>query len=103
MLSLYAITKKANEIFAKYFYTRYGLETIGLRYFNVFGEKQDANSFNAAVVPIFVKYLINGETPTINGDGEQSRDFTYVKNVIEANLKACLAPKEACQINKSFK
>lgn len=68
---------------------------VGLRYFNVFGRRQDPNGAYAAVIPKFIKQLLNGETPTINGDGKQSRDFTYIENVIEANLKACLAPKEA--------
>ena len=66
-----------------------------LRYFNVFGRRQDPNGAYAAVIPKFIKQLLNGETPTINGDGRQSRDFTYIENVIEANLKACLAPHEA--------
>lgn len=95
-LSPYAITKKVTEFYAKNFYELYGLETIGLRYFNVFGKKQDPHSLYAAVIPIFVKKLINNEAPTIHGDGKQSRDFTYVENVIQANLKACLASQEAC-------
>ena len=73
----------------------YGLETVGLRYFNVFGRRQDPNGAYAAVIPKFIKQLLSGERPTINGDGRQSRDFTYIENVIEANLKACLAEKEA--------
>lgn len=95
LLSPYAITKKVDELYAKNFFDLYGLETIGLRYFNVFGKKQDPYSYYAAVIPKFVKSLLNDEAPTINGDGKQSRDFTYVENVIEANLKACLASKEA--------
>ena len=66
-----------------------------MRYFNVFGHRQDPNGAYAAVIPKFIKQLMNGERPTINGDGKQSRDFTYIENVIEANLKACLAPHEA--------
>ena len=66
-----------------------------MRYFNVFGRRQDPNGAYAAVIPKFIKQLLDGETPTINGDGKQSRDFTYIENVIEANLKACLAPHEA--------
>lgn len=73
----------------------YGLETIGLRYFNVFGRRQDPHGNYAAAIPKFVKALLNNEAPTIDGDGKQSRDFTYINNVIEANLKACLAPKVA--------
>lgn len=95
LLSPYAITKKVNELYAKNFFDLYGLETIGLRYFNVFGKRQDPNSYYAAVIPKFVKCLINNEAPTINGDGRQSRDFTYIENVIEANLKACLSSVEA--------
>ena len=93
-LSPYAITKKVNELYARNFYELYKLPVIGLRYFNVFGKKQDCNSVYAAVIPIFIKKLLNEETPTINGDGKQSRDFTYIKNAVEANLKACLADKE---------
>lgn len=95
LLSPYALTKRANEEYAKLYTKLYELETIGLRYFNVFGRRQDPNGAYAAVIPKFIKQLLNGETPTINGDGKQSRDFTYIENVIEANLKACLAPKEA--------
>jgi len=94
-LSPYAITKKVNELYARNFYELYKLSVIGLRYFNVFGEKQDCDSAYAAVIPIFIKKLLKKEAPTINGDGKQSRDFTYIENVIEANLKACLADKGA--------
>ena len=73
----------------------FGLDTYGLRYFNVFGRRQDPHGVYAAVIPKFIKQLLDGESPTINGDGRQSRDFTYIENVIEANLKACLAPHEA--------
>lgn len=95
ILSPYALTKKINEEFADLYFRLYGLETVGMRYFNVFGRRQDPNGFYAAVIPKFVKQLINNEAPQINGDGETSRDFTYIDNVIEANLKACLAGKEA--------
>jgi len=96
LLSPYAITKKVCELYGRNFYYLYNLETLGLRYFNVFGKRQDPNSVYAAVIPLFVKKILNNEVPVINGDGRQSRDFTYIENVIEANLKACLAPKEAC-------
>ena len=92
LLSPYAVSKRANEEWAKQYTRHYGLDTYGLRYFNVFGRRQDPNGAYAAVIPRFIKQLINGESPIINGDGQQSRDFTYVENVIEANLKACLAP-----------
>ena len=85
-LSPYAITKYVNELYADIFSKTYGLETIGLRYFNVFGRKQDPNGAYAAVIPKFVTQLINGESPVINGDGNYSRDFTYIDNVIQANL-----------------
>lgn len=95
LLSPYALTKQCDEEWAKQYTLHYGLETVGLRYFNVFGRRQDPDGAYAAVIPKFIKQLLNGETPTIHGDGRQSRDFTYVENVVEANLKACLAPKEA--------
>jgi len=95
LLSPYALTKCADEEWAKQYSRHYGLKTIGLRYFNVFGRRQDPNGAYAAVIPKFIKQLLNNERPTINGDGKQSRDFTYIENVIEANLKACLAPDEA--------
>lgn len=95
LLSPYALTKRCDEEWAKQYTRHYGLETVGLRYFNVFGRRQDPDGAYAAVIPKFIKMLLNGETPTINGDGRQSRDFTYIENVIEANLKACAAPKEA--------
>lgn len=94
-LSPYAVTKIACELYAYNFHHLYGLETIGLRYFNVFGPMQDADTPYAAVIPIFVKKLLNDEPPTINGDGEATRDFTYVANVVEANIKACFAGKDA--------
>lgn len=95
LLSPYALTKRVDEEFAKLYTRLYGLDTYGLRYFNVFGRRQDPDGAYAAVIPKFIKMLMNGETPTINGDGMQSRDFTYIENVIEANLKACLTPHEA--------
>lgn len=95
LMSPYALTKRCDEEWAKQYTMHYGLPTVGLRYFNVFGRRQNPNGAYAAVIPKFIKQLLAGERPTINGDGQQSRDFTYVENVIEANLKACLAPKEA--------
>lgn len=95
LLSPYAVTKRADEEWAKQYTRHYGLDTYGLRYFNVFGRRQDPNGAYAAVIPKFIRQLIHGEVPTINGDGRQSRDFTYIENVIEANLKACIASHEA--------
>ena len=95
LLSPYALTKRVDEEYGKLYYKLYGLDTYGMRYFNVFGRRQDPNGAYAAVIPKFIKQLMNGEQPTINGDGKQSRDFTYIENVIEANLKACLASSEA--------
>lgn len=95
LLSPYALTKMCDEEWAKQYTMHYGLPTVGLRYFNVFGRRQDPDGAYAAVIPKFLKQLMNGQRPTINGDGMQSRDFTYIENVIEANLKACLAPSEA--------
>ena len=95
LLSPYALTKMCDEEWAKQYTRHYGLDTYGLRYFNVFGKRQDPDGAYAAVIPKFLKMLINDQVPTINGDGKQSRDFTYVENVVEANLKACLAPHEA--------
>ena len=95
LLSPYALTKRCDEEWAKLYTRLYGLDTYGMRYFNVFGRRQDPHGAYAAVIPKFIKQLLNGEQPTINGDGKQSRDFTYIENVIEANLKACLASHEA--------
>lgn len=92
LLSPYALTKRTNEEYGKLYYSLYGLETYGLRYFNVFGKRQNPDGAYAAVIPKWIKQIMNGETPVIHGDGKQSRDFTYIENVIEANLKACLAP-----------
>jgi UDP-N-acetylglucosamine 4-epimerase len=93
-LSPYAITKYVNELYADIFSKTYGLETIGLRYFNVFGRKQDPNGAYAAVIPKFVSQLMAGESPVINGDGNYSRDFTYIDNVIQANLLSLVTTNE---------
>lgn len=95
LLSPYALTKRVTEEYGKLYKKLYGLDTYGLRYFNVFGRRQNPDGAYAAVIPKFIKLLINNEQPIINGDGKQSRDFTYIENVIEANLKACLASSEA--------
>lgn len=95
LLSPYALTKRVDEEYGKLYKKLYGLDTYGLRYFNVFGRRQNPEGMYAAVIPKFIKLLLNDEVPTINGDGRQSRDFTYIDNVIEANLKACLASSEA--------
>ena len=95
LLSPYALSKRADEEWAKQYTMHYGLPTVGLRYFNVFGRRQDPNGAYAAVIPKFIKQLMAGERPTINGDGKQSRDFTYIENVIEANLKAAISPEKA--------
>ena len=94
-LSPYAITKLVGEQYCKVFYEIYGLETVSLRYFNVFGPRQDPNSHYAAVIPKFITAMLNDERPVIFGDGEQSRDFTYVQNNVDANLLACTAPNAA--------
>lgn len=93
-LSPYAITKYVNELYASVFSRVYGMECVGLRYFNVFGKRQDPFGAYAAVIPLWVKQMINLERPVINGQGEYSRDFTYVANVVEANEKAMLADGE---------
>ena len=87
-ISPYAVTKLVNELYASVFQKTYGLDTIGLRYFNVFGPKQNPNGAYAAVIPIFIKSILSGSSPVINGDGNHSRDFTFVKNVVQANVKA---------------
>lgn len=94
LLSPYAVTKRCNEEWAKQYTQLYGLDTYGLRYFNVFGRRQDPDGAYAAVIPKFIKQILSGEQPVINGNGTQSRDFTYIENVIEANLKACMATHE---------
>lgn len=95
VISPYALTKKVDEEYGRLYKMLYGLDTYGLRYFNVFGRRQDPDGMYAAVIPKFIKQLLHGETPTINGDGKQSRDFTYIDNVIEANLRACKADSSA--------
>lgn len=95
LLSPYALTKRTDEEYARLYTVLYGLDTYGMRYFNVFGRRQDPDGAYAAVIPRFIRQLMAGEAPTLNGDGWQSRDFTYIDNVIEANLKASLAPHEA--------
>ena len=87
-LSPYAVTKYVNELYADVFAKTYGMECIGLRYFNVFGRRQDPFGAYAAVIPLFVRKLMRHESPTINGDGEYSRDFTYIDNVIQMNMLA---------------
>lgn len=94
-LSPYAVTKYVNELYADVFAKTYGTEIIGLRYFNVFGPKQSPNGAYAAVIPLFMQALKDKKAPTMNGDGEQTRDFTFVENAIQANIKAAFAPKEA--------
>ncbi len=95
VISPYALTKRVDEEYGRLYKELYGLDTYGLRYFNVFGRRQDPDGMYAAVIPKFIKQLLHGEVPTINGDGKQSRDFTYIDNVIEANLRACQASGEA--------
>lgn len=87
-LSPYAVTKLVNELYADVFHKTYGINFIGLRYFNIFGPKQNPNGAYAAVIPLFAKAVLNNEAPFINGDGEQSRDFTFVSNAVQANFKA---------------
>jgi UDP-N-acetylglucosamine 4-epimerase len=91
-LSPYAVTKYANELYAHVFALNYNMQIIGLRYFNVFGPNQDPFGAYAAVIPLFMKAIIENTPPTINGDGSQSRDFTYVDNAVQANVKAFYAP-----------
>jgi UDP-N-acetylglucosamine/UDP-N-acetylgalactosamine 4-epimerase len=90
-LSPYSVTKYVNELYADVFARTYGIETIGLRYFNIFGPKQDPNGAYAAVIPLFIKAIKEGQPATINGDGETSRDFTFVENAVQANIKAMLS------------
>lgn len=96
LLSPYALSKRCDEEWAKQYYMHYGLETVGLRYFNVYGKRQDPKGAYAGVIPKFVELLLNGKTPTIYGDGLQSRDFVYIKDVVEANILACFTDKENC-------
>jgi nucleoside-diphosphate-sugar epimerase len=95
-ISPYALDKLAAELYARLFKRLYGLNTVALRYFNVFGPRQDPASEYAAVIPKFVTSIAAGEAPTINGSGEQTRDFTYIDNVVSANLRAAEAPESAC-------
>ena len=92
--SPYAVAKLAGEHYSQVFPALFGLETVVLRYFNVFGPRQDPTSVYSAVIPLFITAALEGRAPTINGDGGQTRDFTYVENVVEANLLACAAPAE---------
>lgn len=94
LLSPYAYTKQANEAYAYLYATLYGLDTYGLRYFNVFGKRQDPTGDYAAVIPKFITELLAGRSPQIYGDGQQTRDFTYIDNVVQANLRACLCPSD---------
>jgi UDP-N-acetylglucosamine 4-epimerase len=100
-LSPYAVTKYVNELYAHVFAMQYSLPCIGLRYFNVFGPKQDPNGAYAAVIPLFIQAIINNEAPYINGDGKQTRDFTYVDNAVHANMCALLSDNEAA-INQVY-
>lgn len=95
-LSPYALTKYAGEGYCKLFNDIYGLETISLRYFNVFGPKQDPTSEYSAVIPIFIKLMLSGDNPVIFGDGSTSRDFSYIENNVDANILAMIAPEQAC-------
>jgi UDP-N-acetylglucosamine/UDP-N-acetylgalactosamine 4-epimerase len=99
-LSPYAVTKLVNELYADVFFKTYKTETIGLRYFNVFGPKQSPTGAYAAVIPLFMQALKDKKSPTINGDGEQTRDFTYVENAVQANIKAFFADEDA--VNQVF-
>jgi UDP-N-acetylglucosamine 4-epimerase len=94
-LSPYAVTKYVNELYADVFATTYNTDTIGLRYFNIFGPKQSPNGAYAAVIPLFMDALLIDKSATINGDGEQTRDFTYIENAIQANIKGFFAIREA--------
>lgn len=94
-LSPYAINKLTGEHYCRVYHRLYGLETVSLRYFNIFGPRQDPNSHYSAVIPLFIKAALQGDQPTIFGDGEQSRDFTYVQNAVSTNLNACTAPNAA--------
>lgn len=98
-LSPYAITKYVNELYADIFHTTYNLDTVGLRYFNVFGKRQDPNGAYAAVIPKFVQQFIKHESPMINGDGTYSRDFTYIDNVVQMNLNAITTKNQAALNN----
>lgn len=101
-LSPYAITKYVNELYADVFAKTYNMQCVGLRYFNVFGKRQDPDGAYAAVIPLWVKQMIQLQAPTINGDGEYSRDFTYIDNIVQANQKAMLAPDENLKNNEGY-
>ena len=94
-LSPYAVSKRTDELYARTFQDHYGLEVIGLRYFNVFGRRQDPSGAYAAVIPKWIGQLLDGDRPAIFGDGETSRDFCYIANVVQANLRAGVAPADA--------
>lgn len=94
-LSPYAVAKLGGELYCRAFYQTYGLETVTLRYFNVFGPRQDPESVYSAVIPIFISRILRGQSPVIYGDGQQSRDFTYIENVIQGNLLAAEHPSAA--------
>ncbi len=98
--SPYAVGKMAAESYVRIFYEIYGLETVSLRYFNVFGPRQDPDSQYAAVIPLFVLAALDGRRPIVHGNGEQSRDFCYIENIVQANMAAVKAPKEA--LGKTF-
>jgi UDP-glucose 4-epimerase len=92
-ISPYAVSKAANEAYARVWTKLYGVETVGLRYFNVFGPRQDPNSEYAAVIPRFILWSLRGQPLEVHGDGKQSRDFTFIENVVEANILAAEAPE----------
>ncbi|GER59707.1 SDR family oxidoreductase [Patiriisocius marinus] len=94
-LSPYAVTKLVNELYADVFYKTYGTKTVGMRYFNVFGPKQSPTGAYAAVIPLFMQALVDEKSPTMNGDGEQTRDFTYVENAVQANIRGMLSGDES--------
>lgn len=94
--SPYAVTKLAGEHYARVFWELHGLDTVCLRYFNVFGPRQRPDSRYAAVIPLFIDALLTGTTPVVHGDGHQSRDFTYVSDAVQANLRAAVAPADRC-------
>jgi len=94
-ISPYAVNKITGEYYCRVYHRLYGLETVALRYFNIFGPRQDPTSQYSAVIPLFIKAALQGKQPTIYGDGEQSRDFTFIGNAVSANLKACTAPNAA--------
>ena len=100
LISPYALTKLAKEYYARIFSVNYGLETVGLRYFNVFGPKQSLDDEYAVVIPKFITCMLNDEQPPIHGDGKQSRDFAYIENVVDANMLAATKPGIKCEVLK---